>query len=568
MKQKYYKKIIKLFDSLIINTLFKLIYKLKYIFVMNLWSLKKKLSKFFTSFIQKPLSNLNNTINNFFIKILRKKLVKSFDNSVQKIQLKFNDLLNRFFGKNSKISNFNKVMISLISLLFFYLFYLSIPTLYNKTWVQNIIEEKLLEEFNITFSISSEISYYILPAPHFLIANSKIIREVDNKPISISEIKKLKVFIHQNNFFKKENINLKKVHIDNANFSLKGRDFTFLNHATDNKFSQKRVKVRNSNIFFEDEEGTTISIIKLPKATFFYNELKLLNFFKLKGEIFKTPFVFELNRHFDGSEKKITKIEAKKLKLDNLNEYSKRSNKSIKGSNTISFLNFKTQTDYNLEKDLISFESDDTRVKNPNFNYKGKLYIKPFNLELDINLEKFELSKLLNIESIFGELIKSKLLFNENISANTKINISSNKNSEIFNSSLVNFNINNGKINFDKSKFINKKIGHLEIDNSDLHYSRDGLILATDFIINIKNSDNLFSLLQTPKKSRKLIKNIVINLDYNFLSKQIDVSKIIINGAESKEEATKILEDFNNMSDFNFHKARRILNKFLSNYSG
>ena len=54
MKQKYFKKIIKLADSLIINTLFKLIYKLKYIFVLNFWNLKKKLGKFFNVFVQKP----------------------------------------------------------------------------------------------------------------------------------------------------------------------------------------------------------------------------------------------------------------------------------------------------------------------------------------------------------------------------------------------------------------------------------------------------------------------------------------------------------------------------------
>ena len=86
--------------------------------------------------------------------------------------------------------------------------------------------------------------------------------------------------------------------------------------------------------------------------------------------------------------------------------------------------------------------------------------------------------------------------------------------------------------------------------------------------LNIKNPDNLFSLLQTPKKSRKLIKNVVINLNYNFLSKQIDVNKIKINGADSNNEAIKIFDDFNNMTDFNLHKARRILNKFFSVYSG
>ena len=80
-----------------------------------------------------------------------------------------------------------------------------------------------------------------------------------------------------------------------------------------------------------------------------------------------------------------------------------------------------------IEENLIFFESDQTIIKNPNFNYRGKLFTKPFNLELGIELKKYDLSKLFNLDSILSELIKSQILLNNNISANTSILIKENK---------------------------------------------------------------------------------------------------------------------------------------------
>ena len=568
MKQKYTKKITKLIDSLILNTLFKLIYKIKYFFVWNFWNFSKKLRKNFISLVKKPLMNFVTKISETISLFYRKKIIKRSNTFIQKTAFKIDDLKKRFFGKNSKISNFNKLIITFISLLFFYLFYLSIPSLYNKSWVQSLIEERLLDEFRINLSSSSEISYNILPSPHFLIKNSKIFIEHENKPVEISEIKRLKIFFYQGNFFKKENINFKKVHINKANFSLQGKDLAILNKASDKKFSNKEIIINNSNVFLKDDDTNTVAIIKIPKATFFYNDLKFQNSFIVKSEIFKVPLIFDLIKDFEERKKKEINIKSDKLKLKVSNEFIKFSDKVIEGAASISVLNFKTQSKYKLEENLIFFESDETIVKNPNFDYKGKLFTQPFNLDLDINIEKYELSRLLNINSIYAELIKNELLFNKNISANTSIFIRSNKNSELFDSSLVNFNITNGAINFNKSKFINNKIGYLEIGNSNLSYINNDLVLNADLLIKIKNSNNLFSLLQTPKKSRLDIEDIKVNLDFNFLSNQIDVKRIKFSGLEKNDQSLKILNEFNDINNLNFHKARRIFNKLLLAYSG
>ena len=81
-----------------------------------------------------------------------KQFVKKFNNLIKKTIFKVKNkrysklLLFKVKNKrynNLQISKFNKYLITLISLLFFYLFYLSIPVLYDKNWVQNNIENHL-----------------------------------------------------------------------------------------------------------------------------------------------------------------------------------------------------------------------------------------------------------------------------------------------------------------------------------------------------------------------------------------------------------------------------------------
>ena len=144
-----------------------------------------------------------------------KNIVKNFNNLIKKTIFKVQNKTKNNFN----ISSFNKYLIIFISLLFFYLFYLLTPLLYEKNWVQNSIEKKLLNEFRINLSTSADITYRILPAPHFLIKDSKILVFEDKKKKPIVVIKDLKVFLKQGNFFNKDKMKIKKVIINNANFS-------------------------------------------------------------------------------------------------------------------------------------------------------------------------------------------------------------------------------------------------------------------------------------------------------------------------------------------------------------
>tara|TARA_B100000787_G_scaffold144924_1_gene114905 strand:- start:956 stop:2440 length:1485 start_codon:yes stop_codon:yes gene_type:complete len=493
-----------------------------------------------------------------------KPFVQSFNKLIKKTILKLQNKTNNKF----QISAFNKYLITFISLLFFYLFYLSIPVLYDKTWVQSNIESQLLKEFKINFSISSDISYRILPTPHFLIKDSKIFKETGDKKVSLSDIKNLKVFISQKNLFDKKKMILKYLKIDNANFLLSRDDFGLLRDNSNNKFSNKKIEINKSNIFFKDKSNEILTIVKIYKAFLFQDSENLINLFNLKGEVFNIPFSFDYKKKIDSLNNEEFNINAKTLKLNIFNQYNNEKNKLNSGKNIIKFFTSTINTDYEIKNGTLTFNSVNSRVKNAKVDYSGNLSINPFDLNFDINIDNYDLFTKFNNNSIFNELIKTKLLFNDNISVSSSITGTSDLKKSIFQDIKINFNIVNGKINFDKTRLINNKIGFLELANSNLSIENDSLILNTNIIIDINNSEELFSLLQTNKRFRKPIKDIVINLDYDFSNNQILFNTFKIENQEMSDESLRIIEGFNNNNLHKWNKTRRILNAFFKSYEG
>jgi hypothetical protein len=482
-----------------------------------------------------------------------KQIIKNFNNLIKKTIFKLENKTNNKF----QISTFNKYIITIIGILFAYIFYLLIPLLYDKNWVQNKILTELSGEFNINLSDSFDISYRILPKPHYLIKKSKT---------TLAEIKVLNVFISKNNFFNKDSIRINEVVIEEANFSLLNDNFKMLYDSSDDKFSEQKIKINNSNIFFKDNLNEVISIIKISNAFLFFDEKNLFNLFDLKGEIFNIPFKLKYQNTLDL--KKKIEIKASDLKLQIINEIFKIDQNSATGKNNISILGSSINTKYNIDDQTISFQSDTSSDYNSKIDYNGQLAINPFDLNLKINLDNFKISNLFKPNSIINEFIKSGLLFNENISIHTSVNAKPAKSDKVFNEAKLELRVLNGKINFDNTIFISNKIGSVKVSNSDLFLENDNLIFNTNLLIDIKNTDNLFSFLNTNKKSRKDIKNIKFNIVYNFLSNQIKLENIKINGNEVSDQFYNIAQSFSDNNFNNLTKTRRLLNQLIGLYEG
>ena len=482
-----------------------------------------------------------------------KKIVKIFNNFIKRTIFKVENKTNDKFH----VSNFSKYIIAAIVVLFIYIFYLSIPLLYDKNWVQNKIVTELNDEFNINLSNSFDISYRILPKPHYLIKDTKT---------ALAEIKELNVYISQNNFFNKDSIRISEAVIEDANFSLLKNDFKTFYKDSENKFSKKKIKINNSNVFFKDNLNDIILIIKISNAFLFFDEKNLFNLFDLKGEIFNIPF--ELNYQNAINSRKKIKIMAPDLQLEVINNFFKKDKNLSSGINNISILNSSISTKYNIKDQMVIFQSDGSRIYNSKIDYNGQLAINPFDLNLKINLYDYKISNLFTPNSIINEFIKSGLLFNENISIHTLINIESTKKDEIFNEAKLKLRVLNGKISFDNSIFINNNIGLIEISNSDLFLDNDKLFLSSNLSIDIKDIDKLYSFLNTSKNSRKNIRNIKLNIIYDFLSNQIELNNIKINDNDVSSQFNNIAEGFIDINSNNLTKSRKLLNELINLYDG
>lgn len=482
-----------------------------------------------------------------------KQIVKNFNNLIKKTIFKVENKTNDKFH----VSKFSKYLISAIVVLFIYIFYLSIPLLYDKNWIQNKIVTELGNEFNINPGNSFDFSYRILPKPHYLIRDSKT---------SLAEIKTLNVFISQNNFFNKDSIRINEVVIEEANFSLLSNDLKLLYKDSENKFSKKKIKINDSNVFFKNNLNEVISIIRISNAYLFFDEKNLFNLFDLKGEIFNIPFKLKYENVLNL--RKQIEINAPDLKLKVINDFFKKDENLGSGISNISILSSSINTKFNIKDQIAIFQSDGSRIYNSKINYNGQLAINPFDLNLKINLYDYKISNLFTPNSIINEFIKSGLLFNENISVQTLVNIKSTKKDEIFNEAKLELRILNGKISFDKSVFINNNIGLMKISNSDLFLENDKLFLSSNLSIDIKDIDKLYSFLNTSKNSRKNIRNIKLNIIYDFLSNQIDLKNIKINDIDVSSQFNNVAEGFIDINSNNLTKSRKLLNELINLYDG
>ena len=247
--------------------------------------------------------NLKNSFIDKFKKIAKFKNIKFFNNYFTD---NFNKIKKFKYIKFIKISNLSMSIILFVTLSFLYLFYLSIPTLYNKDALQKDITNKLIKEFKINFSLSSNIKYLILPAPHVLVENVKIFDNNLKDPKELSQIKKLKIYISQKNLFDQDDLKIEKILIEDANFLVQNKSYEFFDDYLKNQFSKKKVTIKNSNFFFMDKNNKTISIFPIKTINLFYDEEELVNKMIAKGKFFKIPFNIEWNKNFKKDAKSVT----------------------------------------------------------------------------------------------------------------------------------------------------------------------------------------------------------------------------------------------------------------------
>ena len=481
---------------------------------------------------------------------------------------KINEFIKIINHKFKNISSFNRYLIFLITLLFLYLFFLSIPSLYDKEPLQTKLNKIINEEYNINLSLSSEIQYNILPKPHFLIKNVKFFSNDNTLPKELGQIKKLKVFISQKNFFKKEIIEINSISLNTANFLIHQSDLKYFIKFFGEKFSHKKLNIKNSKFFYIDDNKNVISIFPISRLKLNYNNKDSKNLLISKGEFFTVPYSLNWNKDFV-EKKTSTFLKLKKLNLKIINFTSEKKNDALEIENVIYFRNIEMGSNIILNKNLIEIKSqENSKIKNNKIGYVGKIDLSPFYLNMDLNFERLNFKKNIFDNSLLRNLLLIEPLYDENLNAKFTLKIENLVKSKLFNSSKILVNLENGAINFDNTIF-KGDLGNLNLISGNLVNVKDDLIFTGNFVFNISSEDLFYKLFQINKKNRNKIKNVYFDISYNLIKDKIIINNLILEPGKIKaeEELQDILNLFENEKKIhNWIDFKNFVRKVFVNY--
>ena len=490
-----------------------------------------------------------------------------FVKSIKKIYLAINRLIKNNLNKlNSnnfyKITKSNKFFLSLVVLIVLFLLYLSIPNIYDKTEISKKLKDKLQKRFNLNFNLSQNIKYNFFPRPHFIYRNSSISKDQRE----ISEIDKLIIYISLDSLFSYKNFEVQDLILEKLNFNLDNQTYDFFTRLLDGNFQNGNLVIKDSNIFYKNKDNEVLFINKILNMKYFYDSKILENKVVSKNEIFNLPYSLELNKN--KTQKKIfSKLNLNFLKFEIINKLD-FNNKAKKGLVNFTLNKDKFSATYVINEKNFIFSLFD-RLENFNFFYKGRINFNPFYSKLEGKIEKINLLYLLNSNNLIPQLLKTEVLNNKNL--NFDINIYADK-AENFNNFIeiyFNSKIQEGLIDIDNTKFSWKDNANFYLEDS-LIYVKDGeLIIDGKFNLKIKDSDEIYQSLLTPKKYRNELNNIKANFVYNFDQKIVSLENITIDDKINKE-VNEILKSLvlkkNRIQTIVYLKS--ILNNALKLYAG
>ena len=508
----------------------------------------------------------------FFKKNILSKLFSKFFTLFNMPKSTWKISFNQFKKKNienylSEKFQLNYALFILSIVFFLYLLYLSIPGIVISENIQRELEEKLKREYNLDFALTPDIDYSILPKPHYIVKDVVIFTEKTGYQKEFSQIKRLKIFINQNNFFKMNNI-IKKVEIKDANFFIENSDFKFINNFLDNGFSKKSIKILKSKIFYKSNEGQIVTFFTLENILISHDELKKENSLISKGKIFNIPFTFDW-KYDENLNEKTTKVRLNPLKLNLLNK--SKSGDKVKNLK-INFKRSKLNTDYFLEKNSVIIKSNRSFLGTNKFDYNGKINLDPFDFQIESKIQKFDLKKIIPNKNMLDEIFSQEFLLNENFNGRLAIKSDNLNNGSFFNEILINSNYVGEKIELSNSKLFNKKIGSLNLDYGNIYLEENDIFFKGKFSFEIFDKNKFYRKFLVSKKNQKDLEKVYFGLIYN-LSK-FDAKIFFISLNEDKPEMSDNLDNliysFNNNSITvnNWISLRSFINKILSSYPG
>ena len=167
---------------------------------------------------------------------------------------------------------------------------MSFPGILHNKSDQNYFTKILKEQYGLEFSLTPEISYSILPKPHFQINDVIIFNKQDDFQKEIAQVKKLKIYLNQKNFLKKQKLEIKSIELFETNFFINKFDIKFIKNFLIKDFNKKPLIIKRANLFYQDQDKKTISFLNFKKINMVYNDKINQDILISNGEIFNIPF--------------------------------------------------------------------------------------------------------------------------------------------------------------------------------------------------------------------------------------------------------------------------------------
>ena len=219
---------------------------------------------------KKQLLSINNSLENSFNKI---KILKS---NIKRLSL----------------SKDNKVFLGIGIFIILSLSYFLIPSIHNKEVIKDKIKNHLVSKYKVNLKFNNEINYSFLPKPHYIIKDLSIL----NKDDEIGKVGNLKIFISVNNFFSSKNLKITDIVLDKTEFNISKDDLIFFQNLLNSKPSKNKINIKNSVIFYKNENDEVLFINKIFNSKFYYDSNYLENILTSKNEIFNVPYTLIIKK--------------------------------------------------------------------------------------------------------------------------------------------------------------------------------------------------------------------------------------------------------------------------------
>ena len=179
------------------------------------------------------------------------------------------------------------------------------------------------------------------------------------------------------------------------------------------------------------------------------------------------------------------------------------------------------------------------------------------------------MNHLFGDNAIVAQLLKTEIFNNKNIDLKININANSIYKNSNFKNIILKSKIQDGLIDTDNSKFEWKNFADFELLESLIFVRNGELVLDGKLKINVKDYNEVYKFLLTPKNYRNKIDQIDLNFTYNFDQKIAALKDIKIDN-KINQNINKILSNIIIKKDDLQNKIyfKNLLNEAIKSYAG